>query len=78
MTEPYNGIPAAELGALQWRKSARSSAQGNCLETARLADGTTAIRNSRDPEGPALLFTPAEIRAFIEGVKDGDFDDLLG
>jgi hypothetical protein len=36
-----------------------------------------AVRNSRDPEGPALVFTDAELDAFLAGVKDGDFDDLL-
>jgi hypothetical protein len=35
------------------------------------------MRNSRDPHGPALLFTPAEIEAFVLGARDGDFDDLL-
>ena len=52
--------------------------QGNCVETARLAGGAVAVRNSRDPEGPALVFSQAEIHAFLEGVKDGDFDSLLG
>jgi hypothetical protein len=77
MPEPYNGISATELGELQWRKSGRSSAQGNCVETAQLAGGAAAIRNSRHPEGPALVFHTDEIRAFIEGAKDGDFDYLL-
>jgi hypothetical protein len=36
------------------------------------------MRNSRDPEGPALIYTPAEIEAFLGGVRDGDFDNLLG
>jgi hypothetical protein len=34
------------------------------------------VRNSRHPEGPALIYTRAEIEAFIGGAKDGDFDDL--
>jgi hypothetical protein len=73
----YNGVPAAELPAARWRKSGRSSAQGNCVELARLAGDEVAVRNSRDPEGPALVFTDAELDAFLAGVKDGDFDDLL-
>jgi hypothetical protein len=36
-----------------------------------------AVRNSRYPKGPALIFSQAEVWAFLEGVKDGDFDDLL-
>jgi hypothetical protein len=73
----YNGMPARELPAARWRKSGRSSAQGNCVEAAELPGGAVAVRNSRDPEGPALVFTRAEIHAFLEGVKDGDFDGLL-
>ena len=47
------------------------------MELARLAGSEVAIRNSRHPGGPALVFTGAELDAFLEGVKDGDFDDLL-
>jgi hypothetical protein len=47
------------------------------VECAALPGGGVAVRNSRDPEGPALLYTPAEIEAFILGVRDGDFDNLL-
>ena len=50
---------------------------GNCVELARLSGAEVAIRNSRHPEGPALVFTDAELDAFLGGVKDGDFDDLL-
>jgi Domain of unknown function (DUF397) len=73
----YNGVPAGELPGARWRKSARSSAQGNCVELARLSGAEVAIRNSRHPRGPALIFTGAELDAFLAGVKDGDFDDLL-
>ena len=74
---PCNGVPAGSLQGVRWRKSVRSSAQGNCVELARLAGAGVAIRNSRDPEGPALVFTGAELDAFLGGVKDGEFDDLL-
>jgi Domain of unknown function (DUF397) len=70
-------MPAGDLRGVKWRKSARSSAQGNCVELARLSGAEVAIRNSRHPEGPALVFTDAELDAFLGGVKDGDFDDLL-
>jgi Domain of unknown function (DUF397) len=73
----YNGMPAAELRGARWRKSDRSSAQGNCVETAKLAGHEVAVRNSRHPEGPALIFSQAEVHAFLEGVKGGEFDDLL-
>ena len=73
----YNGMPAGELKGACWWKSGRSSAQGNCVETAKLPGHEVAVRNSRYPQGPALIFSQAEICAFLEGVKDGDFDDLL-
>jgi hypothetical protein len=76
MNQAYNGIPAGHLATAQWRKSARSNPSGNCVEVAKLHDGDIAVRNSRDPNGPALVYTPAEIAAFILGAKDGDFDDL--
>jgi hypothetical protein len=73
----HNGMPAGELRGALWRKSRRSSAQGNCVETAELPDDQVAVRNSRHPRGPALIFSQAEVRAFLEGVKDGDFDHLV-
>jgi len=70
-----NGMPAADLPAVTWRKSRRSGPQGgNCVEIAKLADGQVAIRNSRHPAGPALVFSPDEWAAFVGGAKDGDFD----
>lgn len=73
-----NGVPAAELGPVVWRKSSVSNATGECVEFAVLDGGDVAVRNSRDPHGPALVYTPAEISAFVRGVKAGEFDDLAG
>jgi hypothetical protein len=70
-----NGMPGSDLDGVAWRKSRRSGPQGgNCVEIAHLPDGQVAIRNSRHPSGPALLFTPSEWEAFVGGAKDGDFD----
>ena len=78
MQNVYNGMPAGGLSSVTWQKSQRSNPSGNCVELARLPEGEGyAIRNSRDPEGPVLLFTPSEIDAFVRGAQDGDFDDLL-
>ncbi|MBW8485827.1 DUF397 domain-containing protein [Actinomadura parmotrematis] len=74
----YNGMPATSLHGARWLKSRRSNSQGNCVEMAELPDDRIAMRNSRHPEGPALIYTRPEIEALILGAKDGDFDHLLG
>lgn len=63
--------------SLIWQKSKRSNPSGNCVEMAGLPDGGIAVRNSRDPNGPALIYTLDEMVAFIAGVRDGDFDNLI-
>ncbi|MEU2726914.1 DUF397 domain-containing protein [Streptomyces griseoviridis] len=76
-TGPYNGMDAAEL-SVAWQKSRHSNSQGSCVEFARLPGGEVAVRNSRFPDGPALVYTRAEIEAMLLGVKDGEFDHLVG
>jgi hypothetical protein len=71
-----NGTPAGQLGSVLWRKSRASNPSGNCVELAGLEDGAVAVRNSRFPDGPALVYTRAEIAAFLAGVRSGEFDDL--
>lgn len=78
MRQVYNGMPATELTEVSWVKSRRSTAHGNCVEMAQLTGGDVAVRNSRHPDGPALVYTRAEVEALILGAKDGDFDHLLG
>jgi hypothetical protein len=58
---------------LAWRKSRRSGTDENCVEVAELPDGGAWVRNSKDPGGAVLKFTPGEWSAFIGGVKDGEF-----
>jgi hypothetical protein len=71
-----NGVRASQLDA-RWIKSRHSNAEGNCVEVAPLTGGGIAVRNSRDPDGPALIYTPAELAAFLAGAKDGEFDHLV-
>ncbi|MFJ8536850.1 DUF397 domain-containing protein [Streptomyces sp. NPDC093591] len=77
MQRIVNGVPASTLQDVTWVRSQRSAMEGNCVEMAALPGGTVALRNSRDPEGPALIYTHAEIVAFLEGARDGDFDALV-
>jgi Domain of unknown function (DUF397) len=75
--QAVNGTPASELAEqARWRKSSASNPSGNCVEMAALADGAVAVRNSRHPDGPALVYTRAEVAAFLAGAKNGEFDDL--
>lgn len=69
-----NGVKASGLAGATWRKSTRSGPTGgNCVEVAFLPAGEVAMRNSRQPDGPALIFTRAEWDAFIGGARDGEF-----
>ena len=76
MMQGGNGLPADQMPAARWRKSRASNPSGSCVEVAGLPGGAFAIRDSRDPCGPALTCTGAEIAAFVTGVKNGAFDDL--
>jgi hypothetical protein len=70
-----NGIPADQVPG-PWRKARASNPSGSCVEVAALPGGDVAVRNSRHPSGPALVYTRAEIAAFLDGVRNGEFDDL--
>ena len=61
-----------DLSSAVWRKSTFSGANG-CVEVAIL-DESVAVRDSKDPSGPVLVFTTFEWRAFLDGVRDGEFD----
>ncbi|MEW9527365.1 DUF397 domain-containing protein [Microbispora sp. NPDC049125] len=66
--------PANDLAGAVWHKAARSNTVGNqCVEVALLHDGI-AVRDSKNPDGPKLMFTSTEWEAFLDGVKEGEFD----
>lgn len=64
---------AREISEANWRKSSYSNGNGQCVEVAFLEEGGVAVRDSKDPSGPALLFTAAEWDAFSAGMADGEF-----
>jgi hypothetical protein len=67
--------PVIRIG--RWIKSSFSGPTGgNCVEVAFLTGGQIAVRNSRDADGPALVFTSAEWDAFLRGARGGEFDPL--
>jgi hypothetical protein len=63
MIEPY-----------EWKKSSRSGSTGNCVEVARNIPGIVAVRDSKDPEGPKLVFGPCTWNEFAAAVRNGRFD----
>ena len=60
---------------LAWRTARRSNGT-NCVEVAQVPDGV-ALRNSRTPDGPVIVYTAAEFAAFLDGARRGEFDDLV-
>jgi len=69
------GMTAPDLSRAAWRKSTRSGGTGgNCVEVAANLSGLVAVRDSKNHEGPALIFGSSEWQAFTASVKDGKFD----
>jgi hypothetical protein len=64
-----------DLRRADWRKSTYSGNNGGaCVEVARNLRGTVAVRDSKDPGGPELAFSPAAWQAFTAQVKSGRHD----
>ncbi|BAJ28100.1 MULTISPECIES: DUF397 domain-containing protein [Kitasatospora] len=76
--EIFNGMAADGIeAAAPWQKAQLSVGTGSCVEFRALDDGeTVAVRNSRFPGGPALLFTRSEVEAMLDGARNGEFDHL--
>ncbi len=73
----HNGMRATDLGTDGWHKPWSGTNGGACLEAKKLPGGRVALRQSTDPDSPALILEAHEIGAFIHGAKVGLADDLL-
>jgi len=59
---------------MKWVKATLSFANSNCVEVARARRRQVAVRDSKDPDGPVLLYSSGEWTAFLSDAKDGKFD----
>jgi Domain of unknown function (DUF397) len=69
-------LTSSEVLTLRWRKAQMSTNNGACVEVAAVP-GKITLRDSKDPGGPILVYTPDEWTAFLDGAKKGEFDDLV-
>ncbi|MEU9831203.1 DUF397 domain-containing protein [Streptosporangium sp. NPDC048047] len=63
-----------DLSDARWRKSSISGSGNNCVEIADNLPGIVAVRDSKDPQGPALILSPGIWRSFVDAVGSGGFD----
>ncbi|WP_280427207.1 DUF397 domain-containing protein [Nocardia brasiliensis] len=62
------------MSGAEWKTSTYSAGNGECVEVAFLDGGYVGVRDSKNPDGPALKFTPGAWAAFTVGVVEGAFD----
>jgi hypothetical protein len=62
-------MPKVDLSRAAWQKSSYSSQDGNCVEVARNLPGVVAVRDSKDAEGPSLVFTAYDWNMFVAAVR---------
>ncbi|MFI1914017.1 DUF397 domain-containing protein [Nocardia sp. NPDC020380] len=60
----------ADLSAAVWFKSSYSGGQTDCVEVAWLGEEAVGVRDSKNPTGPALVFTPGQWDSFVRGLAD--------
>ncbi len=69
--QPTIGVSADSLDGAIWHKSSYSGTHGNCVEVARNLPGMVAVRDSKNPDVPKLLVSPADWQAFVRSLKTG-------
>jgi hypothetical protein len=78
MSAPFRYISrSTTLVEVKWRRSSHSTAANNCLEAGLTGSGQLAVRDSKDPQGPALLFTPESWNGFVDSIRSGELPGLL-
>ncbi|MGH3872226.1 MAG: DUF397 domain-containing protein [Pseudonocardiaceae bacterium] len=65
-------MSTTDLTSATWRKSSRSNGQMNCVEVADLDGGARAVRDSKNPTGPALLIPPTAWLTFTTALRTGN------
>jgi len=65
-------VSTTDLSSATWRKSSRSNGQANCVEVADLDGGHRAVRDSKNPSGPALIVTSAQWTTFTTALHTGE------
>ncbi|MQY18576.1 DUF397 domain-containing protein [Nocardia macrotermitis] len=63
-----------DLSGARWFKSSRSIGGKDCVEVAHLSEGMVGVRDSKNPTGPALIFTPSDWDTFTDRLAKGTFD----
>ncbi|KAF4407511.1 MULTISPECIES: DUF397 domain-containing protein [Streptomyces] len=72
MERTGSGVRADRTGGVVWRRSRHSGPGGNCVELADLPTGdAVAVRDSRRPEGPVLIWSRGELDRFLRVIKAG-------
>lgn len=66
-------MPRDEIHPLEWRKARRSMSNGACVEVASSPSGT-AVRDSKDPEGPVLYYAAAAWSSFVGAARSGSLE----
>ncbi|RKT20206.1 uncharacterized protein DUF397 [Streptomyces sp. 1114.5] len=69
-------IPPVDLSGAQWFKSSYSNNGGSCVEVAPNFPDLAPVRDSKDPQGPALVFPAEAWKSFVSAVRSGEFGDI--